>query len=370
MPAKTLSLAAMLAFVFAGDHAFAADSPDQAAKRSNDRLELVLVLDNSGSMALGGLLEPLKETSSAFVQRMFRSRKEADDLHIGVVPFSQAVSIGLDGGRGARWTDVGETSRTGYPMFWTGCVEERRKSLGSSDTPPDVERPNTIFSAYYSPDTASVVAAGRQVNDWYETDVAGVTRFEIHYRGPAMADQQGPEAFCPQPMTPMTKTQRAVVDGLGRMTAQGTTFIDVGMVWAWRMLSPRWRGAWGSEMNADALPRDYDAKGARKAVVLVTDGANGITNGFYTAYGYLSQGRLGTTDRAEAEAALDARLATTCDSLKAKGVRVFTIAYDSFKDGRKRLEACASRPEDAFEARGPAGLPEAFDGVRRALAAR
>ncbi|MEO6958477.1 MAG: hypothetical protein ABI228_04470, partial [Burkholderiaceae bacterium] len=56
------------------------------------------------------------------------------------------------------------------------------------------------------------------------------------------------------------------------MQANGSTLIPTGLLWAWRMLDPTWRGTlgWG---NPD-MPRDPDPKVLTKVIVLLTDGEN------------------------------------------------------------------------------------------------
>lgn len=315
-------------------------------------------------MSQNGGLDALKDASGRFVKTLFQAYEPTGQLHVGIVPFSQGVNVGPIPYRGHLWTDAYAVIRDGYPQYWTGCVEERRKTLGLTDTPPDVSRTDTLFRAYYSPDTASAVPPGHQLNDWIRTNLLGVKSYRIVYDGPAMSQQQGPGAFCPQPMTSPTDARKDVLAGLDAMTAQGVSLPNIGMVWAWRMLSPRWKDRWAAE----GLPRNYDAPGAKKAVVLFTDGGSSVVDKVYTAYGYLSEGRMGATDRLNAEAELDARFLTVCDAMKAKGIRIFTIAYDRpAKADRQLLKACASEKADAFEAAGPADLGGAFDKVRKAL---
>lgn len=60
------------------------------------------------------------------------------------------------------------------------------------------------------------------------------------------------------------------------MYSDGGTIIPTGLLWAWRMLDPNWRGnpGWG---DADK-PRDPEPKILSKVIVLLTDGDNDATN--------------------------------------------------------------------------------------------
>lgn len=55
------------------------------------------------------------------------------------------------------------------------------------------------------------------------------------------------------------------------------TLINEGLVWAWRTLSPLWRGTWKDENGKaidSSLPLNYNEDGASKAIVIMTDGLN------------------------------------------------------------------------------------------------
>ena len=171
-----------------------------------------------------------------------------------------------------------------------------------------------------------------------------------------------------KPMTPMTGDKAKVLAGINAMTAQGSTFINVGAMWGYRMLSPRWRGFWGGDMLANKLPLDYNSKNMSKAAVIMTDGENSFTPKFYGAYGYLSDNRLGTTDRNTAEDTLDARLTAACNAMKTNNIMVITIAYDNPKAATKTLlENCATNTSLYFDAKSTSDLIAKFDLIRGAL---
>lgn len=340
--------------------------------RASTGLELVLVLDNTGSMGMSGSMPSLKQGATSLVEGLMSG--DPTDVFIGLVPFSQAVSIGPDLASSSAfvsptlWTDATSVVRDGYPTYYTGCLEERRNGYDQTDDPPVLTNTNTLFKAYYSPDTASSVSNGSQLNDWITTNWLGLKSYNVFYTGYNNNQQQGPAAYCPKPMTPMTNTKSKILAGINAMTAQGSTFINVGAAWGWRMLSPRWRGSWGGDMLANKLPLDYNSKNMSKAAVIMTDGENSFTAKYYTAYGYLSDNRLGTTDRPTAENTLDAKLAAICTTMKTNGITVFTIAYDNPDDATKlMLQTCASNTSYYFDAASTSDLINKFDLIRGAL---
>lgn len=346
--------------------------------RASTGIELVMVLDNTGSMGISNSMGALKTGAQSLVDGLLAGNP--DDVFIGLVPFSQAVSIGpsLVGGAAfvtpATWVDITSTVRDGYTntvppyTYWTGCLEERQKGFDQTDDPPNILIANTLFKSYYSPDTASFVSGGGQVNDWITTNWLGIKKYSVFYTGYNNNQQQGPAAYCPQAMTPMTNDKAKITDGINAMTAQGSTFINVGAAWGWRMLSPKWRGVWGGDMLANKQPLNYNTKNMSKAAIIMTDGENSFTDKYYTAYGYLADGRLGTTNRSTAETTLDTKLSAICNSMKTAGITVFTIAYDNPDTSTKNmLQACASNTSYYFDAGNTTELIGKFDLIRGAL---
>src|SRR5690606_24452923 len=111
----------------------------------------------------------------------------------------------------------------------------------------------------------------------------------------SLGTNKGPNALCPQPITPMVAEKSTVSAAINALTAAGSTFINEGMAWGQRLISPNWRGLWGGQMNTNSLPLDYRTAMMNKVVILMTDGMNAFNSGNFTAYGSLSDGVLGTT---------------------------------------------------------------------------
>ncbi len=94
---------------------------------------------------------------------------------------------------------------------------------------------------------------------------------------------------CGLPLVPLQPNRTDLIDKINEMdvppvAAAGTpelgyggTLINQGLVWAWRTVSPNWRGFWrhsnGTGIDT-ALPLDYATDGSSKAVVVMTDGLN------------------------------------------------------------------------------------------------
>lgn len=165
-------------------------SVDAAAMESNDQLEVVLVLDNTGSMA-GARIAALKTATDKLLTDLETVQSPTRQVHVALVPFVTAVNV-----NGAEfdpsWIDMdGKSSTNGinFPVIkgkrpnhmalfrqlmrdpasaaklkgwkdatgadtgWKGCVEARPGTLNISDTPPDPSKPDTLFVPYFAPDS-------------------------------------------------------------------------------------------------------------------------------------------------------------------------------------------------------------------------
>jgi hypothetical protein len=179
----------------------------------------------------------------------------------------------------------------------------------------------------------------------------------------------------------MTASKTTILNSISAMTTGGNTHIDLGLAWGWRLISPKWRTLWGGEMNANNLPLDYNSPLMNKAIILMTDGDNTISDGYYSAYGYPSSGQLGSnacvsrwsgTDCSNGEDEPNVRTAQVCANIKANNsnVIIYTIALgtDIGTTAKNMLKACASKPEYYFNSPTTSDLATAFSQIGDSLA--
>jgi hypothetical protein len=315
---------------------------DSEITRANKGMELVLVMDNTGSMSqsAGGSttkLQAAKNAATTMVNTLYGSTDTTDNLWIGLVPFSQAVNIGV---QNASW--LASNSFNWGTTSWYGCVDAREASgRDITDDPPSVAK----FPQYYWPCDTN--------NKWYGTNSSRdncSTSGTIRYKSGLNTTSLGPNKYCGQPLLAMTSSKNSVLSSINSMQAVGNTHINLGLAWGWRLLSPRWRGVWTGEMASDALPQDYNTPLMTKVVVLMTDGDNTIDNGSRGAYWYLSNGKLGTTTSSGGETQLNNRTASVCTSMKANGIIVYTVGLGTNLDSvsKNLLKNCATKPEFHF----------------------
>ncbi len=324
----------------------------QVLRKSNG-MELALIIDNTGSMSqsAGGSVTKIQAARSAattLLDVLYGSTNNTvPNLWVGLVPFSQTVNITT---ARTSWVNAGSQSwATGTYGQWYGCVEARGATgRDVTDDPPTVEK----FNKYYYPcDTASDPWSGTGPS---HNNCATGSGFAV--RSPLNTSSLGPNLYCPQPMIPMVAEKATVVAGLNAMQAVGGTELTMGVAWGWRLLSPRWRGQWGGEMDPAGLPLDYHTPLMYKVAIIMTDGDNDISYNVYSAYGYPNAGgQLGTTPCSGSNCAtgisrLDSRTTQICSSMKQNGIIIYTIALGSAVSatGQSILQNCATSSDYYF----------------------
>ena len=173
-----------------------------------------------------------------------------------------------------------------FQHSWKGCVEARETDDEDvTDTPAS----EIGFPTYFAPDTSS--SGG---NDW-RTSSGG---FNVNVSGSRSANRNCPD----NAITPLTNVKADLVAAINAIDVEGYTQLPLGASWGWRLLSPKWRGEWGGDMDTNSLPLDYDAPLSQKVVIFMTDGNNDMPDDsqhhMYTAYGRLQTDALAPQKRA------------------------------------------------------------------------
>jgi Flp pilus assembly protein TadG len=372
-------------------------------------LELVMVLDNTGSMnnSAGGSsskIQALQTASNTLINTLFGGQSTSTNgkLWVGIVPFSQAVNIGTSS---PAWMDttydnaiatMPVSQGPGWgPTSWAGCVDARQNGYDVTEDAPSSGNTSTLFRQYYWPSDNINYGSpyNNQPNSNYNkwatptykrclgascTTVTGscstsgghtCTIISYTYASPLDTVTQGPNDLCPQQVTPMTNSATTLTAAINKMTAQGDTLINQGLQWGWFMLSPSWRGQWGGTMGANNLPLNYNTQGMNKAIVLLTDGENTIDNTSHGNYWFLENNRLGTTNGTSAVTELNNRTLQLCTAMKAKGIYIYTIALgtDTTADSLALLQNCATAPNYFFNSPSTSQLQSIFSAIGDSL---
>ncbi|WP_337660548.1 TadE/TadG family type IV pilus assembly protein [Anderseniella sp. Alg231-50] len=358
-------------------------------------LEVVLVFDNTGSMASQSRLSTLKVAAHDFVEILFGPREVADTLKIGVVPFSQFVNVGADKAN-SGWIDTGGANQLSRENFtgagtwhnwrawqsirnrsWTGCVESRNGNRSVDDDLPDPNNANTLFPPAFYPDEPgndqyrAYFKVGGKNNYYYNSYLTdsrtnSLPRRQEHPRKYSNArvnsTSRGPDRGCNiQPIQALTNVKSPVLGTINNMQASGYTHVAEGVGWGLRVISP-------GEPFTEGV--DYSDEDITKAMVLLTDGENTFnteTNhnrSTYTAYGYLHQTRVGSANYWTAVSKQNALLSRACNNVKDAGIVSYTFAYNvPSQTQRNLIKNCATDPEKYFDPPSNAALVKNFQQI-------
>lgn len=365
--------------------------------RETKGLEIVLVLDNTGSMSSNGKIDALRVAAQDLVDILFVSEQTPQNLFMGLVPFVTTVNIGNteQSRQFVRFPNPPHLYPSTVDTAWKGCVEARNSpndvndvyipgSATQGEWPPYFWEAETFFR--------SGTSSSECTNRWWRptqnpspipplprpTGRSGDPPFSAGLGGPGTfrnldispITTEGPNQACPQPLTPLTNNRATLEAAITEMTPWNGngTMANIGAVWGWRVLSPTPPFTEG---------RPYDDPEYNKALVILTDGENVFSsvssrctgtnpkyNSQYTGYGYASEGRLGTTSRSAAQARLDDRLAQVCENIKATGIVIYTIVFQLSDTATQNLfRNCASDPKKFFNSPDNNELRNAFRAI-------
>lgn len=320
---------------------------ETVVKKEVKAIEVALVMDVTGSMSTNNNIGALRTAATNFVNIMFDRTQDNNFVKIGLVPFSTSVNVGPYGlGKtpgddyyGAGFVDlsgiVKATDRVYYNQFlsnatnttnrlkWGGCVVE-------GSYPDDVEDHQGPWKPYrYCRNgTDAVVCDSNNANT-------------------------KPNNICPRtPITPLSHDRTELLDSIKTLEASGNTYVNLGLVWGLRVLSPDFPFTEGVA---------WENKDWKKAIILMTDGDN-QAHTYYSGHGLSSVVELKNAD-------LNNRVLDVCDELKRRDVLVYTITfYSNISQQTKNVyKQCATQPSMWYDAPTQSKLIEVYGKIAREL---
>ena len=281
------------------------------------KLNLALVLDNTGSMQSSAKMTNLKTAAHNLLTTLKNAAKTDGDVKIAIVPFATDVNAGT-GNVNATWIDWtdweaanGQCSNNSYSTksscqshgkvwtpdphsTWNGCVYDRDQNNDVANTPTLAGAPATLFRAHQ---------AGN----------------------------------CPAAAMPLSTDWTALNAKIDQMTPAGNTNVTIGLAWGFQMLSPV------APFNAPAPAEDLD-----KVIILMTDGDN-------------TQNRWSTSN-----SVIDARTQKACDNVKAAGIKLYTVRV--IDGDATLLKGCATKPAMYYDVQQAIQLNSVFGSIAQNLA--
>jgi Flp pilus assembly protein TadG len=371
-------------------------------RRGGEKLEIALVLDNTGSMS-GSKLSLLKTAANNFVDTMAQASAQAidtDTVKISLVPFSATVNVGSTYTNGT-WLDQNGASPINDEIFtkasgtqhanrlslfasmhqtWGGCVESRKMPYDIQDTAPTTATPATLFTPYFAPDESSASSSFK--NDYMDNDGNTDRSWKVrqgainkyghsidHTGATGMGYKFGPNSGCElAPVVRLTKDFASLKTAINGMAAVGDTNIPMGLVWGWHTLSPQ-------APFADGVA--YGQAHRKKIVILMTDGqnanavANNSNSSYYSGIGYIWQNRIGISGgtAGQRQTALDSRLTALCNNMKAPGkdIIIYTVRVEVNDSNYGVLRDCASQPGNFYDVASASDLNNVFQAIAASI---
>ncbi len=356
------------------------------AESGNQGIEVVMVLDNSGSMRYS--MSSLKSAAKDLIDVLEENKEEFKSLKVGVVPFNHLIR--LDAGREtAKWLDQNAKSSVHrynlppksnrFELFktlkdpytkkaeeWEGCMEARPHPYDVMDTSPESTKNDSYFIPFFYPDTRE--AHNHRYNSyndylpkkvkWNKPNKSTYERYGEYYKQ-KFSKGRGPNYYCYiARLQPLTSNMNSVRTKLSSMQANGYTNIHMGTIWGVRVLSPQTPFSEGASYN--------DTEN-RKFLIVMTDGAN-TYSGHYQAYGWSNDGRISGSSSIQRE--MNNRTEEACQEAKDNKIEVFTIAYNNPGSTTKAMmKRCGTNGDDDhyFDASNASKLKKAFEEIAKAI---
>lgn len=243
------------------------------AEQRVTNVEIMLVLDVSGSMASNSKLTNLKTAANEFVDTVLNSDAE-HKISIGLVPFNGQVNIGPD-------LREKYTALTDDPAVTNvQCVDMPDSVYNSTALPT-----NTAMSMTAHADTYSTT---NQTNAWVSyADTSYAVGYNTSYNAG--------NVWCPplagniiRVPSESISTLQSQINGL---TAIGATSINAGLKWGLALMDPSARQMYAELIGANKMapdlagrPYSFTDPEAMKVIVLMTDGEHFAEERVNTAY--------------------------------------------------------------------------------------
>ena len=413
-------------------------------KKAMRPIELTMVMDTTGSMAgskITGAKAAAKQLLSTVYAGDLASAPRSEYLRVSLVPFAGAVrlnnsisdfqtswidttgvnpmsKLNFDAAAPAVWNNFYAWGRlkssSSANLSWNGCVEARKRgdvALGTdyatNDVPPMISDPDSLFPAYFAPDTPTnssgsssygynYVTTSGTPNEYTGLTSAVTSSFTTanlwikqenwrKYDGRIVGTEasptngSGPWSGCAgSKVVPMTYDRASIEAGIDAMVANGPTLIAEGLAWGWRTISPGapFTQVAGSGPIPSASIAPYGDPRWQKVMILMTDGDNdlgagsyGYNNTTYSAYGFggetSANNRFGTTSASAIMTELDNQMLKVCQKIKDQDIELYVTSFGSgvSTTTRDRLKACATDASHYAHSTTPGDLVSFFDHV-------
>jgi hypothetical protein len=263
--------------------------------------EVSIAIDTTNSMAFGSSWNHTMGTIEKIMGDM-QDFTGDDDFYVTLVPFQDRVNID---GASKSWLD-----HKGFDFDdWDGCVEPREETINGRDWMLDDSSPTS-------------------------------EKFKPTHEDAKMSD--GRRIACPKvSLTGPTNDIEQVIKATKKLSTNGTGRFDVGLAWAWRSLSPEWRGKWDVSNYPSKFPKKNpsakDDKIRKKYIIFMTDGRS---NAFKREAMMEEDWGWNNGNKKAFE-----NIAQTCETIQAEGIEIYMLQIPGNSNATPYFKRCASSPD-------------------------
>lgn len=273
----------------------------RALKTVPGPMELAIALDATGSMAFPlpgstkNKMQAVQEQVSALIERL----KDYSDARIAIVPFYMYSRVPVANDN-ASWMKA--STRRSY-QAWSGYVGIRSAGYRETVNSTDVDKYPYIYPA------------------------GSVTEMV--------------------PLTSAATGSATLLAALNATSASGSSFVPMGLIWAWNMLTPE------APFTEAKTRAEMEALGGRKILMVITDGGNNVAP---QPDGTLSiSGSIATSNTIQAN---------LCTNAKADGIEIYAVNYlDNNVANQELLRNCATDDSRYFNVTNASELENAFQNI-------
>ncbi len=323
-----------------------------------NKIEIALVLDNTGSMGSANKMQELKKAlcgdttcsntspTAGFIKLMKDAAMEADQIRVALVPFDTTVRVPLGVqnavNAGSNIAATFAYTGAGYCSLNTTAANRVSWSLASA--------PATSWFRFANRDKDTTAASSgcgtgrtsrgswqgclwdRDQDSNRDTVPTGVDPLDVNTLYPAVNCRSNSLARM-APLVDVRTNTANLVTSLALMQPSGNTNVTIGATWGVNMLSP------GFPMSTAAPAQDR----LSRYMVLLTDGDN-------------------TENRQTGSStSIDARTRLACANARAQGITVYAVRV--IDGNRDLLRECASGPANYYEVSNASQLTDVFASI-------
>jgi len=273
----------------------------RALKTTPGPMEIAIALDATQSMtfALPGSSRNKMQAVQDQVSSLIDTLKQYPEAKMAIVPFYMYSNVGSAFDY-APWMKA--SSRRSY-QAWAGYVGVRSTNYRATIDQTDVDQYPYIYPA------------------------GSVTQMV--------------------PLTNVTTGSATLLATLNSTTASGSSFVPMGLTWAWNALTPE------APLTEAKTKTEMSLVGGRKVLLVITDGGNNVVP--------QADGTLSIIGSVQTSNDLQKQI---CDNVKADGIEIYAVNYlDSSTSNQDLLRNCASDADHYYNVTNATDLQNAFKNI-------